>query len=717
MIEIRRMTATFGKLEHETITFRSGLNVVEAPNEWGKSTWCAFFTAMLYGLDTRQRGTKGTLAAKERYKPWSGRPMEGTIELLWDGRPVTIQRQTKGRVPMGIFRAFDTASGRDIPELTAENCGLRLLGVEESVFRRSGFIRLADLPVTKDEATMRRLNAMVSTGEQGAEAEILANRLRDLKNKCQYNKSGALPQAKAALEEARQALQEQQRLLSEQETLTQSLQENEKALSLLQKHQKALQAQSDKSKLAQLQEAKEAAADAKRLATEANESCKGLPARDEAMRELQTLRQLQEALHSVDLEQGMAEQPPVCPAGHLVVFSHLSPEEIEEKAASDLRELGKPPKEQKPWLWWGLGLLLFLGAAVLLWQKMPWFALAGAGLGGIFFLTGVLFQRKGRKNLLLWQEKKESVLERYGAARLTELPEIAKRAAAEKKAYLSQCAAWEANTAAFRTRKSEILEQMAALTGGETLQSRCKALEQALYLWEQAANAQRDFARAESHFQAMEAVAGNLQAVPCESSNLSFTQEETESRLAQHEARQKALRSRQDELRGRLSSKTSAPVLEARIATLESRIAALTDYYRAAAYGLAALEKAQEELRRRFAPQITVRAKEILKKLTLGRYDKLLLEEDMTLSAGTAEEDSLRSALWRSEGTVDQLYLALRLAMSEVLLPEGAPLILDDALVRFDNARLCQAMDVLQEEAQKRQILLFTCTGRERILC
>ena len=89
----------------------------------------------------------------------------------------------------------------------------------------------------------------------------------------------------------------------------------------------------------------------------------------------------------------------------------------------------------------------------------------------------------------------------------------------------------------------------------------------------------------------------------------------------------------------------------------------------------------------------------------------------MTLSAGTAEEDSLRSALWRSEGATDQLYLALRLAMSEVLLPEGAPLILDDALVRFDNARLCQAMDVLQDEAQKRQILLFTCTGRERILC
>ena len=56
------MTATFGKLEHETLTLRPGLNIIEAPNEWGKSTWCAFLIAMLYGIDTRERTTATTLA-------------------------------------------------------------------------------------------------------------------------------------------------------------------------------------------------------------------------------------------------------------------------------------------------------------------------------------------------------------------------------------------------------------------------------------------------------------------------------------------------------------------------------------------------------------------------------------------------------------------------------------------------------------------------------
>ena len=46
-MKIRAMTATFGKLENATLTFEPGLNVLQGSNEWGKSTWCAFLTAML----------------------------------------------------------------------------------------------------------------------------------------------------------------------------------------------------------------------------------------------------------------------------------------------------------------------------------------------------------------------------------------------------------------------------------------------------------------------------------------------------------------------------------------------------------------------------------------------------------------------------------------------------------------------------------------------
>ena len=85
---------------------------------------------------------------------------------------------------------------------------------------------------------------------------------------------------------------------------------------------------------------------------------------------------------------------------------------------------------------------------------------------------------------------------------------------------------------------------------------------------------------------------------------------------------------------------------------------------------------------------------------------------DFSLQAGAGQEETLRDALWRSDGTMDQLYLALRLAVAEELTPH-APLILDDVLVRFDDKRMGAAIGVLRELAQSRQIVLFSCQGRE----
>jgi uncharacterized protein YhaN len=64
---------------------------------------------------------------------------------------------------------------------------------------------------------------------------------------------------------------------------------------------------------------------------------------------------------------------------------------------------------------------------------------------------------------------------------------------------------------------------------------------------------------------------------------------------------------------------------------------------------------------------------------------------------------------------VDQLYLALRLAVAEELTPD-APLVLDDAMVRFDDERLAIALNILQGFAQNKQVILFTCQSREKRL-
>ena len=104
-MKILSMTATFGKLAGARLELTDGLNLIAAPNEGGKSTWCAFIKAMFYGIDTRDRDKKGHLAEKNKYQPWSGAPMEGEMDLEWQGRRITIRRGPRGSTPFGAFSA------------------------------------------------------------------------------------------------------------------------------------------------------------------------------------------------------------------------------------------------------------------------------------------------------------------------------------------------------------------------------------------------------------------------------------------------------------------------------------------------------------------------------------------------------------------------------------------------------------------------------------
>ena len=136
---------------------------------------------------------------------------------------------------------------------------------------------------------------------------------------------------------------------------------------------------------------------------------------------------------------------------------------------------------------------------------------------------------------------------------------------------------------------------------------------------------------------------------------------------------------------------------------------------RAIETALDALKKANARLQERFSPALNARAGRWMERLTGGRYQAVTL--DRALQASVEERDGVipRPLLALSQGTMDQLYLAVRLAICELVLPgeEPCPLVLDDALANFDDGRLALALDALCQLAGERQVLLFTCHGRE----
>ena len=204
---IQRMSAAFGRLRNETLQLQDGLNIIEAPNETGKSTWCAFLTAMLYGINSRERDKAGFIADKNRYAPWDGGSMSGRLECHADGADLTLTRTTRRQTtPMADFQAVYTGTASPVDGLTGTNCGETLLGVSREVFERSAFIRQSGLAITQDAGLERRVASLISSGDEDTSYTEAYDALKKQLNRRRFNKSGQLPALEAELAEVQQQL-------------------------------------------------------------------------------------------------------------------------------------------------------------------------------------------------------------------------------------------------------------------------------------------------------------------------------------------------------------------------------------------------------------------------------------------------------------------------------------------------------------------------------
>ena len=704
------MTATFGKLEHETLTLKPGLNIIHAPNEWGKSTWCAFLVAMLYGIDTRAHSTKTALADKERYAPWSGSPMSGRIDLHWEGKDITIERSTKGRSVFGVFRAYETATGLEIPQLRSDNCGQLLLGVEKSVFQRAGFLRLTDLPVTQDESLRRRLNALVTTGDESGTADTLAQKLRDLKNRCRANRaSGLLPQAegqRAQLEEKLEALRQ---LQAQSGKLLQRQKELEIYQKQLMNHQAALEYEKDRAYAAKLEEAQAYAAQTRIQLEEAQAKCQGLPEADAAETMLLRLDQLQSAMNVLQMDAQLLPEMPKAPT-LVEAFRDAKTVDIRQFAATDEAVYAQAVKEKDRKLPTVLGIVIAVISLALVLLPHP-IGLLLAALGcaaGIIVASANMAARKRAANTA------HALEDRYRPLRPGTWVQEAEAALDALGRYEADCAAYETERSAIARRARELQEEAEALTGGEPLTQYRRRILEARDCHIALSEARKAHFRAQQLAQTLRGTQKAVAPIPLRDP-LRHTASETARLLSDCSLEQRQLHERLGHCRAEMEALGTEEQLTRQLAAINARIAELEDTYAALEIAQQTLAQARAQLQRRFAPQISRRAQELFGELTLGRYTRLTLAEDLSVQAGAQEEDTLRGALWRSDGTADQLYLALRLAVSEALTP-NAPLVLDDALARFDDQRLARALAVLERAAEHKQVILFSCQKREQLL-
>ncbi len=128
------------------------------------------------------------------------------------------------------------------------------------------------------------------------------------------------------------------------------------------------------------------------------------------------------------------------------------------------------------------------------------------------------------------------------------------------------------------------------------------------------------------------------------------------------------------------------------------------------------IKQAAEAMHREFAPQLNTQLAKVLPQLTNGRYSGAAVDEKLSVQVDVPGTGRRVAGDYLSAGTRDQLYLALRIALLELLVPTGKetpPLLLDDPFVQCDEERLAGCMQLLAQLAQNYQIVLFTCHRRE----
>lgn len=634
-MQINKLSADFGKLSGDTLELHEGLNVICAPNESGKSTWCAFIRAMLYGIDSSERQKSGYLPDKTRYAPWSGAAMQGTMELTAGGRDISLVRKTKtNSAPMREFSAVYSGTNVPVEGMTGQNAGEMLTGVGRDVFRRSAFVEQGAIAVSGSPELEKRISAIVSTGEDGCSFTEADNQLRAWQRKRRYNRRGRLPELEEQMAETKRRIASLEEASRRKDGLTAEL-------------------ESARAECAQLEAA----------VTESRKSV-----RKEALSSLLNMRnEINEA--SREQERAESERDERREALRQSVIGEREPEQVRDEVAADVDQALalKAESERKisaaPAL---ICLLLGIIAAVLGVVLSPYAYIAAAVLCVVAVLLYVKCSRakaaahdagRQRKNILI-KYKAESeddikhcedeFLELYEQLRLAE---DAERAAA-------------AQLAALRRRQEQ--------TESRTL-------------------ADLDFSGGDN-----------------EAARLGRA-------LTAAQSRCDMLSAQISELKGALATMGDPLVLGSELKAMEDEHAALEAEFEAIALAVETLRDADADIQSRFSPELGRLAAHYMSIVTGGKYDSVLINRDFSARVRETDGGVPRETEYLSAGTLDLMYLAVRLAVCTLALPESAncPLILDDALVNFDAERTAQAMTLLREIAKDRQVILFSCKNVE----
>ena len=643
----------FGKLSGIDLKLVKGLNLIYGQNESGKSTLQAFIKAMLYGLKGGRAAGDGYPAPLKRFRPWSGGCYGGAMEYRLDnGLLFRVERDFERNTAEIYDEHFNNITGDFILGRDKNlTIAQKHTGMNEGCFERTIFVKQLETSLDEDGLTLLS-NRLTNAGETGFE-DISFKKADKALKEALINNVGTDRSSVRPVDRLNIRLEE---LEAEKVSL------NAEGMLLI--HSRMELNAVEKSR-EELLSRKDFLGKVRKL-FELRKLLEGRMAAESVMKD--SARRIQEIEARLGIVMKEIEHPQ-----NIEKPSLLRPGDIAAPAVllvcSALAALfGRGISH---YAYWAALLLLVTAAGILLSS-----VLRGTIREGMKNIGKASYET----NLTLIMQLKDKQKEFYSRAtlvcgtRIDSLPEL-KEAISEA--------------------SKSIMAYEAALTEG--LKEVCGSYESKL----------------EDTFDIEK-----LEEVIYDSS-LEWLENtvDRETERIDRSLNDAALNIRglETQLRNDKCDDEALQRIDEEEASLREKKSELEKKGKALKLALEILNEAGSEVRSSLTPALESRMSAIAGRMTGGRYIDLRVDEGLALKTITPETGDVSGIRLLSGGTADQLYLALRLAMADVLSPDGEnlPVFMDEVFSQYDDIRTGQTLKFLFKEYYDRQVLLFTCKDRE----
>ena len=708
---------SFGKFNDFSLDLNKGFNVLEAGNEFGKSTISAFITFVLYGF-VSAKNKRIEDNDKKHYIPWGSDHAGGYIELT-DGNTVyRIERKV-------ILPSREQVSVTDITNLreykNITEPGKYFFGIGNELFAKSIYFTQISSPLNQDETIADSIRNICVSSDEQISIDKAKKRMNDLKTSIRNKQNnGCLPAAEQEYASIEQKYADAIRISNEIKETDEKIKKERENLSSCEKELKKFKDERHNyekyeayKQILRLKLLRDAEAESKKKYESSLEWFKDGKMPDESL-----LTELRDGYKKYDALCGEVKEKR---DDYDNFVSNVNKIKMKKDEFSE-DGLNSDIASYKSSAWIFFCILFILAAAG---SALFFFVLKNITLAVASLVVSVVF-------LILWITKitaKKSILKKYNAKDFEHLNDILSQIRLEKKQEKDENGILESKKKEIKKAEDEAEKQKFYLIGlTEQISSEFSYQDTIQIRWQQIIDHVSECRKLYSmyterkHDKEISFESADIEALKQMAEGAvqpTRTLKEIDSNISYSESRKSIIESSILGLEKKRSaleaSYTSVSVLETKKEAIKNKIEEYKTDYAALEAALVFLDRSSDILKSSVIPGIEKYASEAINGTTNGKYGSVKLQSDFSIDLAAGDEP--KSLEYMSAGTKELTYIILRNALIKLYFDgKSVPVIIDDALVRVDDPRAKEAFKLINCNACVEQVILFSSLKRDKKL-